>query len=53
VIISPEWAGMVPPGLKNLLLFAGPNGDRRDDDRLVVPPVPLVDNETRRDEHRQ
>lgn len=24
VIISPEWAGMVPPGLKNLLLFAGP-----------------------------
>ena len=23
VIISPEWAGMVPPGLKNLLLFAG------------------------------
>lgn len=24
VVISPEWAGMVPPGLKNLLLFAGP-----------------------------
>lgn len=24
VIISPEWAGMVPPGLKNFLLFAGP-----------------------------
>jgi len=24
VIIAPEWAGMVPPGLKNLLLFAGP-----------------------------
>jgi len=24
VLISPEWAGMVPPGLKNLLLFAGP-----------------------------
>lgn len=24
VIVSPEWAGMVPPGLKNLLLFAGP-----------------------------
>ena len=24
VIISPEWAGMVPPGLKNLLLFASP-----------------------------
>lgn len=24
VIISPEWAGMVPPALKNLLLFAGP-----------------------------
>ena len=24
VIISPEWAGMVPPGLKNVLLFAGP-----------------------------
>ena len=24
VIISPEWAWMVPPGLKNLLLFAGP-----------------------------
>ena len=24
VIISPEWAGMVPPGLKNILLFAGP-----------------------------
>jgi NAD(P)H-dependent FMN reductase len=24
VIISPEWAGMVPPGLKSLLLFAGP-----------------------------
>ena len=23
VIIAPEWAGMVPPGLKNLLLFAG------------------------------
>jgi azobenzene reductase len=23
VIVSPEWAGMVPPGLKNLLLFAG------------------------------
>ena len=24
VIVSPEWAGMVPPGLKNLLLLAGP-----------------------------
>jgi NAD(P)H-dependent FMN reductase len=24
VIIAPEWAGMVPPGLKNMLLFAGP-----------------------------
>lgn len=24
VIISPEWAGMVPAALKNLLLFAGP-----------------------------
>lgn len=24
VIVTPEWAGMVPPGLKNLLLFAGP-----------------------------
>ncbi|RLS32000.1 MAG: NADPH-dependent oxidoreductase [Planctomycetota bacterium] len=24
VIIAPEWAGMVPPALKNLLLFAGP-----------------------------
>ena len=24
VIIAPEWAGMVPPGIKNLLLFAGP-----------------------------
>lgn len=24
VIVAPEWAGMVPPGLKNLLLFAGP-----------------------------
>lgn len=24
VIVSPEWAGMVPPGLKNLLLYAGP-----------------------------
>ena len=24
VIIAPEWGGMVPPGLKNLLLFAGP-----------------------------
>ena len=24
VIIAPEWAGMVPPGLKNFLLFAGP-----------------------------
>ena len=24
VIVSPEWAGTVPPGLKNLLLFAGP-----------------------------
>ena len=24
VIVSPEWSGMVPPGLKNLLLFAGP-----------------------------
>lgn len=24
VIIAPEWAGMAPPGLKNLLLFAGP-----------------------------
>lgn len=24
VVISPEWAGMVPPGLKNILLFAGP-----------------------------
>ena len=24
VIISPEWAGMVQPGLKNLLLLAGP-----------------------------
>ena len=24
VIIAPEWAGMVPPGLKNLVLFAGP-----------------------------
>lgn len=24
VIIAPEWAGTVPPGLKNLLLFAGP-----------------------------
>lgn len=22
VVISPEWAGMVPPGLKNLLLFS-------------------------------
>lgn len=24
VLVAPEWAGMVPPGLKNLLLFAGP-----------------------------
>ena len=24
VIVTPEWAGTVPPGLKNLLLFAGP-----------------------------
>jgi NAD(P)H-dependent FMN reductase len=24
VIITPEWAGTVPPGLKNLLLLAGP-----------------------------
>lgn len=24
VFIAPEWAGMVPPGLKNLLLFASP-----------------------------
>jgi NAD(P)H-dependent FMN reductase len=24
VIVTPEWAGIVPPGLKNLLLFAGP-----------------------------
>jgi azobenzene reductase len=24
VIVSPEWAGMVPAALKNLLLFAGP-----------------------------
>lgn len=24
VIVTPEWSGMVPPGLKNLLLFAGP-----------------------------
>ena len=24
VIVSSEWAGMVPPGLKNFLLFAGP-----------------------------
>ena len=24
VFVTPEWAGMVPPGLKNLLLFAGP-----------------------------
>lgn len=24
VLVTPEWAGMVPPGLKNLLLFAGP-----------------------------
>lgn len=24
VIVTPEWAGMVPPGLKNLLLFASP-----------------------------
>lgn len=24
VVIAPEWAGMVPPALKNLLLFAGP-----------------------------
>ena len=24
VVIAPEWAGMVPPGLKNLLLYAGP-----------------------------
>ena len=24
VIVAPEWAGMVPPGLKNLLLFASP-----------------------------
>jgi NAD(P)H-dependent FMN reductase len=23
VIVTPEWAGMVPPGLKNLLLYAG------------------------------
>ena len=23
VFVTPEWAGMVPPGLKNLLLFAG------------------------------
>ena len=22
VFVTPEWAGMVPPGLKNLLLFA-------------------------------
>lgn len=24
VFVTPEWAGMVPPGLKNLLLFASP-----------------------------
>lgn len=24
VVVAPEWAGMVPPGLKNLMLFAGP-----------------------------
>jgi NAD(P)H-dependent FMN reductase len=24
VVISPEWGGMVPPGLKNLLLLASP-----------------------------
>jgi NAD(P)H-dependent FMN reductase len=24
VFVTPEWAGMVPPGLKNLLLFATP-----------------------------
>jgi len=24
VIVTPEWAGTVPPGLKNLLLLAGP-----------------------------
>ncbi len=24
VFVTPEWAGMVPPALKNLLLFAGP-----------------------------
>ena len=24
VIVTPEWAGMVPPGLKNFLLYAGP-----------------------------
>jgi NAD(P)H-dependent FMN reductase len=23
IFVTPEWAGMVPPGLKNLLLFAG------------------------------
>ncbi len=25
VLVTPEWAGMVPPGLKNLLLLCGPN----------------------------
>ena len=25
VIVTPEWAGMVPPGLKNLLLLCSPN----------------------------
>jgi NAD(P)H-dependent FMN reductase len=25
VIVTPEWAGMVPPGLKNLLLLCTPN----------------------------
>lgn len=24
VLVTPEWAGMVPPGLKNLLLLCGP-----------------------------
>ena len=36
ILISPEWAGMVPSGLKNLLLFCGGGTELADKPAMIV-----------------